>query len=128
MEKLKELFSKAQIKYVISVDDCHRVSDRPDDYAIKMNMAGNQENTLYFFASIGKEEHVEVIRDCSQGDLLDYIEAIFDELNEEELRMYVQTYMQAYQVESRAKAALSTLLEELKSASIIEEFCTFTTR
>lgn len=128
MEKLKELFSKAQIKYVISVDDCHRVSEQPDDYAIKTNMAKNREDTVAFFVSINREDFADIIQDFSPAEIFTFVDSCFDDLEQDELKAYVCSYMKDHQVESSAKAALSTLLEELKSSAVIEEFCTFTNR
>lgn len=128
MEKLKELFSKAQIKYVISVDDCHRVNEQPDDYSIKTNMAKNREETAAFFASIHREDFADIIQDSSPAEIFTVVDSCFQELNEDALRAYVCSCMKDFQVESSAKAALSTLLEALKSSAVIEEFCTFTNR
>ena len=128
MEKLKELFSKAQIKYVISVDDCHRVNEQPDVYAIKTNMAKNREDTAAFFVSINREDFADIIQDSSPAEIFTFIDSCFEELEEDELRAYVCSHMNDYQVESSAKAALSNLLEELKSSAVIEKFYTFTKR
>lgn len=128
MEKLKELFSKAKIKFVISVDDCHRVNERPDDYTIKTNMAKNLEETAAFFVSIHKEDFADIIQDSSPTEAFPFIDSCFQELDEDELRAYVCSCMKDIQIESSAKAALSNLLEELKSSAVIEEFCAFTNR
>ena len=128
MEKLKELFSKAKIKFVISVDDCHRVNERPDDYTIKTNMAKNLEETAAFFVSIHREDFADIIQDSSPAEVFPFIDSCFQELEEDELRAYACSYMKDLQIESSAKAALSNLLEELKSSAVIEEFCAFTNR
>lgn len=128
MEKLKELFSKAQIKYVISVDDCHRVNEQPDDYSIKTNMAKNREETAAFFVSIHREDFADIIQDLSPTEIFTFVDSCFHELDEAELRAYVCSCMKDHLDESSAKAALSILLETLKSSTVIDEFCTFTNR
>lgn len=126
MEKLKELFSKAQIKYVVSVDDCHRNNDRPDDFLIKSNMAENQESVCAFFLEIGEEEYADTVRDLPQGEVFDFIDAVFSNIDKNALELYADSYMKDQQKESTAKATLLALLEELKLSEIIENYITLT--
>ena len=51
MDKLKELFEKAKIKYIISVDDCHAANATPTSFAIKEHMVKNKGIAKNFFTA-----------------------------------------------------------------------------
>ena len=78
MDKLKELFEKAKIKYIISVDDCHAANATPTPFAIKEHMAKNRDIAKKFFAAIGQEVYAETLDGLPDEDLADYLESVCD--------------------------------------------------
>ncbi len=48
MDKLKELFPRAGIKYIISVDDCYLEQEDCDLFRDKEHMAGNLESAIAY--------------------------------------------------------------------------------
>ncbi len=123
MDKLKELFEKAKIKYIISVDDCHAANATPTPFAIKEHMAKNRDIAKKFFAAIGQEVYAETLDGLPDEDLADYLESVCDELGQINLGLYCTQYMK--DTASLEKTELLSFLEKLKSENCIEEYKLF---
>lgn len=120
MDKLKELFEKAKIKYIISVDDCHAANVTPNPFLVKEHMAKNKCLAVSFFKEIDQEVFAETMDSLSDEDLVDYLESICDDLGQEKLELYCTQHM--IEVASTERTELLAFLEQLKEDGCIEKY------
>lgn len=126
MEKLKELFQKAKIKYIISVDDCHIKYGRATSFSVKEHMMKNTKSALSFWESQGKAAYAKTIIDLQPADLLDFLTTICDELQPLELELYDKDFMN--NASEREQTALVSFCKNLKSSGCIKDYVTLVTR
>lgn len=126
MEKLKVLFEKAKIKYIISVDDCHLENQDVDALSVKENMVAHLEQAILFFNDIANEEISETLSSLDPEDIELYLDSVVSALSQKDLNAYGEKYFSA-DIETE-KTGLVKFFEELKSHNCISEYILLTGR
>ena len=122
MDRLKELFSRAGIRYIVSVDDCYLEKEECDLFQIKEHMASNLASVIAFLRDNGEKTFAETLDMLPPEDTSDYIEEICSHLSHEVLCAYSsQFHVGIMSVEKEAHVAF---FRELKNANCIEEYYT----
>lgn len=117
MEKLKALFEKAKIKYVISVDDCYSVYEPTRD-DLKTFFSKSKEIAVKFCNEIGISHFEDTVSELDE-DYQDYCESFFDTLTPEQVTVFQTNYYTDYEKE---KNSLETFFEALKESGTIIDF------
>lgn len=118
MENLKILFEKAKIKYIVNVDDCYVAASVPEQYEIMKFLCENIDKAIQFFDEIGVDSFAETIL-ALEDERNDYIEALVNDLTEENIHLFIKKYFN-YSIEE--KKALERFCEELKSNGTIIDY------
>lgn len=122
MDKLKELFSRAGIKYIISVDDCYLEQEDCDLFQVKEHMASNLESAIAFLRDNEEKSFAETLEVLPPEDIDDYIEEICSHLSQEIVCAYSSQFLVGKM--SVEKEALVAFFRDLKNANCIDDYYT----
>lgn len=123
MEKLKLLFEKAQIDYIISVDDCYTPNNHLDDVGIAKYFNHHHDIAVDFCNEICLNSFESTLSSL-EGDNMDYIETVVGELTAEQKELFQNRY---YVADDKELIGLMYFCQNLKDQRIISDFKTIST-
>lgn len=123
MENLKLLFEKAQIDYIISVDDCYTHNNQLDQHDMVRYFNSHQDIAVNFCNKIGLGSYESTLSSF-EGDIVDYIESVVSELSQEEKELFQNQY---YVADDKEQIGLMDFCQNLKDNQIIRDFKTIST-
>lgn len=123
MENLKLLFEKAQIDYIISVDDCYTPNNHLDEVGIAKYFNHHHDIAVDFCNEIGLNSFESTLS-FLEGDNMDYIETVVGELTAEQKELFQNRY---YVADDTERIGLMNFCQNLKDHQIISDFKTIST-
>lgn len=123
MENLKLLFEKAQIDYIISVDDCYTPNNHLDEVGIAKYFNHHHDIAVNFCNEIGLNSFESTLSSL-EGDNMDYIETVVGELTAEQKELFQNRY---YVADDNELIGLMNFCQNLKDHQIISDFKTIST-
>jgi len=118
MENLRLLFEKANIKYIVSVDDCYNTNIQLEKYSIMEFFNANLGIAILFCNEIGITHFEETLKSLDE-DYEDFVESIVEGLTPEQVEIFVDKY---YTTNSVEKNALENFCENLVESGIIDTY------
>ncbi len=123
MQKLKMLFEKTNIKYIVSVDDCYDPSETITEFDIKEFSKANKDKIIDFCNENSLDDSSETLINLGD-DTDDYIESLIDDFNTE---LKGCLFAKFKLLINKEKNGLETFFENLKREKTITDYKTIHT-
>ena len=118
MEKLKLLFEKARIKYIVSVDDCYNPDIQLEKFEVSRHLSTHVEIAIAFSKEIGLDDFESTLSSLGEHNV-DYIESVVDLLTDNHVSIFHKKF---YNPENIEKSGLENFCQDLKDKNIIFDF------